>query len=74
MGINWKNVMKNQMRGMDPATAFYKEEKRMMEERAREYQDLVEKSRKHQQELEKERASGNEEENTEEESNEDRDV
>lgn len=42
MGFNWSNVIKNQARGMDPVTAFYKEEKRMREENASKYKKLME--------------------------------
>lgn len=39
MGINWKNVMKNQMRGMDPYTAYRKEDQRMREERRKQIEE-----------------------------------
>lgn len=39
MGINWNNVIKNQMHGMDPASAFYKEERRMREENRKHWEE-----------------------------------
>ena len=43
MGTNWNNVLKDQMRGMDPVSAFYKEQKRLRDKRAKEYRELVDK-------------------------------
>lgn len=45
MGINWNNVIKNQMRGMDPFSAYAKEEKRMRQERVKEYQEMIERNK-----------------------------
>lgn len=36
MGINWRNVIKDQARGMDPASAYYKEDRRQREAARRE--------------------------------------
>ena len=36
MGINWNNVIRDQARGMDPASAYYKEDRRQREETRRE--------------------------------------
>lgn len=33
MGVNWKRIIKDQARGVDPVTAFNREQKRMREER-----------------------------------------
>ena len=49
MGINWNNVIKNQMRGMDPFSAYAKEEKRMRQERIKEYQEMIEQNKARQQ-------------------------
>ena len=46
MGINWNNVIHNQMHGMDAASAFYKEEERLRRERAEDYKKHVEEQRK----------------------------
>lgn len=49
MGINWNNVIKNQMRGMDPFSAYAKEEKCMRQERVKEYQEMIERNKARQQ-------------------------
>ena len=36
MGINWSNVIKDQARGMDPTSAYYKEDRRQREAARRE--------------------------------------
>ena len=54
MGINWNNVIRNQMHGMDAASAFYKEEDRLRRERAEDYKKHVEKQQKqHEQRMKK---------------------
>ena len=40
MGVNWGNVIQNQMNGMDAVSAFYKEEQRVRKQRAEEYKEL----------------------------------
>ena len=46
MGINWSNVIHNQMHGMDAVSAFYKEEERLRRERAEDYKKHVEEQQK----------------------------
>ena len=41
MGVNWKNVIKNQARGMDAVSAFYKEQERVRQENRAEYEKRV---------------------------------
>lgn len=43
MGINWNNVIHNQMHGMDAVNAFYKEEERVRKQRREEYEELLRK-------------------------------
>lgn len=33
MSVNWNRIIQDQMRGVDPVTAFYKEEERCRKER-----------------------------------------
>ena len=46
MGVNWNNVIRNQMHGMDAVSAFYKEEKRVRDKNAEEYRKRVAKQQK----------------------------
>lgn len=46
MGINWRNIINDQARGMNPASAFYKEERRRREEAAKECERRIEENRK----------------------------
>ena len=45
MGINWNNVIQNQARGMDPFSAYQKEEERLRRQNAEEYRRIAEKNR-----------------------------
>lgn len=41
MGVNWNNIIRDQMRGVDPVTAFNNEERRVREKNRREYEEQV---------------------------------
>jgi len=46
MGINWNHVIRDHMKGMDLATAYYLEDKRCRDERIRELRKRDEEARR----------------------------
>lgn len=44
MGINWNRIIREQMRGVDPLTAFEKESKRVRERTRKEQEELLRKN------------------------------
>lgn len=53
MGINWNNVIHNQMHGMDAVSAFYKEEERVRKQRREEYEELLRKQQEQRERMQK---------------------